>query len=330
MWPRPNRSAGWRPGTAQRAETVSTPLTLMAMAFIFGGLVAAAMPLSVAGGAIMCALVSLLAVTRLFGVSTFAQNIVTLLGLGLGIDYGLLAVYRFRELRGSGLDAGDAVARTVATAGRTITFSAVTIAISMCGLLFIPTDDMASLAVGGALVTVFAATAALTLLPALLGVAGPRIKAKPIAPAGDQRGWFARLARVVQRRPALLGGAALAVLLVLALPLLGLRTQVADERFLPAGNEARVTEAVMRERFPALAISPIVVVADANRGATLDGFVRQLRSLPGVTAVSPQIDPLDRTRPSVLLVRHPRWRAGPRGGGGGAARSGGSGQASGC
>ena len=128
----------------------------------------------------MCALVSLLAVTRLVGVSTFAQNIITLLGLGLGIDYGLLAVYRFRELRGGGLDPADAVARTVATAGRTIAFSALTIAISMCGLLFIPTDDMASLAVGGALVTVFAAAAVLTLLPALLGVASRRIKPRPI------------------------------------------------------------------------------------------------------------------------------------------------------
>ena len=103
-----------------------------------------------------------------------------------------------------------------------------------------------------------------------------------------------------------------AVLLVLALPLLGLRTQVADERFLPAGNEARVTEAVMRVGFPALATSPIVVVADTDRrGAALDGFEHQLRSLHGVTAVLAQIDPLGRTRPAVLLVSTSGGEQGP-------------------
>ena len=116
------------------------------------------------------------------------------------------------------------------------------------------------------------------------------------------------------------GGAALAVLLVLALPLLGLRTQVADERFLPAGNEARVTEAVMRVRFPALATSPIVVVADTDRrGAALDGFEHQLRSLHGVTAVLAQIDPLGRTRPAVLLVSTSGGEQGPVAVDGGAA-----------
>jgi RND superfamily putative drug exporter len=291
---------------AAAGERVSTPLTLLAMAVIFAGLVAALVPLSVAGAAVLCALTILLVVAQFTGVSSFAVNIVSLLGLGLGIDYGLLAVHRFRERRAAGDEVGDAVATTVATAGRTITFSALIVAVSMCGLLLITTDDMRSLAIGGVAVTLCAALAAVTLLPALLSVLARRIRPSRRASAGSptgDHGPFAALAGMVHAHPALLGSVALGVLVVLSLPLLHLRTQLADERFLPTGDEVRTVQETMRQDFPMLATSATVVVADVDATSpTLATYRSRVAGLAGVSAVTVQPNPFGRSRPAVLRV----------------------------
>ncbi len=260
---------------AAAAEKVSTPITAVAMAVIFAGLIAALIPFSVAGASILCALMALLGGAQFTGVSSFAQNIVTLLGLGLGIDYGLLAVYRFREHRAAGLEVGDAVASTVATAGRTITFSALIVAVSMCGMLLITTDDLRSLAIGGIAVTLAAAVSAVTLLPASCpsppDASGPRDG----PPAGPTTG---RSPRSPQRcRPTHFCWAAPRSVCCCCCrsPFCTSHAQLADERFLPAGDEVRTVEQTMRRDFPALATNPTVVVADVD---TEQPDVRRLRA----------------------------------------------------
>jgi uncharacterized membrane protein YdfJ with MMPL/SSD domain len=223
-------------------------------------------------------------------VNSFAVNVASLLGLGMAIDYGLFMVGRFREEQSYGRDPADAVARTVATAGRTVLFSATLLMIALAGLLLFPQGFLKSLAYGGLAAVGLAALLSLTLLPALLALLGPRVDKLPVRlpkrrnarPAGT--GWAA-LADVVLRRPVLVVLPILAGLLVLAAPIGGVHFGEADERVLPAGDPARHAIETLKSEFPALSSAGVQVVLSGDNAAD-PAFAAALRRVAGVASVS--------------------------------------------
>lgn len=251
----------------RRGEAFALPVALIAMVFIFGGFRAAGMPLAVAAAGFMTSMIALLAATFVLDqVSVFAINVVSMLGLGLGIDYGLLMVSRFREERGRGLDMPAAVEATVATAGVTVLFSALTVAVAMSGMFVFGEPIMTSFGVGGLSAVIFSMTAALTLLPALLAIFGAKIK--PAVVKNETDGFFFRLSRLVQRFAVPVVVIVSLGLAFLALPFLDARLENGDARSLPRSSEAREVALTLSERFPARGADPVVVFADVEAGST--------------------------------------------------------------
>jgi uncharacterized membrane protein YdfJ with MMPL/SSD domain len=290
-----------------RAESISLPILAVMLAIIFGSFAAASLPLAIGVTAILGAFTALRAFTYVTDVSIFAVNIVTIIGLGLAIDYGLFMVSRFREeIRrqgGRGEDAVEnALARTMATAGRTVAVSGVTVAVSLAGLLIFPQVFLRSMGFGGMSAVLVAMLAALTLLPALMAMLGPKVDAlsvrpwlrrvfrRPIgAPPTENTGAWYRIAHVVMRRPIVFTVATVAVLVVLALPFLRVQFGGIDERALPAGTESRVVAETIREDFPEDPSGPIELVVtlpdavdSAAGGAALQSYVAAVADVPGV------------------------------------------------
>ncbi len=245
-----------------RGEAIALPIAIVVMVILLGGLVAAGMPLLVAIGGVLTTLAVLVAATTFGDVSIFAVNVVNMLGIGLGIDYGLLMVNRFREERGQGLDVHESVVATIASAGTTVVFSALTVAVAMCGLFVFGVPLLTSFGIAGLAVVLLSMFAAITLLPATLAVVGRRIR--PSVPAPDTDGRFYRLARWVQGRPVAVAGAVTIVLLLLAAPFLSARFENGDARTLPRSSEVRATALALAERFPARGTDPITVMAAAD------------------------------------------------------------------
>ncbi|HEX2577205.1 MAG TPA: MMPL family transporter, partial [Aquihabitans sp.] len=245
-----------------KGEALALPVAILAMVFLLGGVKAAGMPLLVAFAGIATTLAVLVGATVIGDVSIFSINVVNMLGLGLGIDYGLLVVNRFREERGRGLDLHDAVARTVATAGTTVVFSALTVAVAMCGLFVFGVPVLSSFGIAGLGVVLLCMAAAITLLPATLAAVGGSIE--PTVPAPDVEGRFYRLTRWVQGRAVLVGAAAVALLVLLGTPFLGARFEIGDARALPRSSEVREVALTLAERFPARGTDPVTVVADVD------------------------------------------------------------------
>ncbi len=273
------------------AEAISLPIVLILLLLIFGSLVAAALPVIVGGAAVLGSLGVLHAVASGHDVNSFAVNVASLLGLGMAIDYGLFMVGRFREEQSYGRTPTEAVIRTVATAGRTVLFSATLLMIALAGLLLFPQGFLKSLAYGGLAAVALAALLSLTLLPALLAILGPRVDKLPIRlprrrsgrPAGT--GWAA-LADVVLRRPVLIALPIIAGLLVLAAPIRGVQFGEADERVLPAAEPARQAIETLKADFPALSSSGIQVVLRGG-AAGAEAFAAALAEVPGVAEVTP-------------------------------------------
>jgi trehalose monomycolate/heme transporter len=280
-----------------RAETLSLPVLLVLLVIIFGGLVAAAMPLLIGGLAILGALVAIRVLTWVTDVSIFSINVITLIGLGLAIDYALFVLGRFREELAAGHPVPAAIERTMATAGRTVLVSGLTIALALASLLIFPQVFMRSIGYGGTFAVLVAMVAALTVLPALLAVLGPRVNALRIplrVPWRRRRaatepstvdGAWARIARVVMRRPVLFAAGVTAVLMLLAVPFLGVRFGGFDERVLPEGAEPRVVADRIRTGFPGGSIGPIDVLVSGGGPAAADQVVTAIAALPDVTGV---------------------------------------------
>lgn len=274
-----------------RAELISLPLVLVLLVAIFGGVVAALMPLAVGGLAILGALVLLRALTYVTEVSAFAVNVASILGLGLAIDYGLFLVNRFREeMRRTG-QVTSALPATLATAGRTVAFSGITVLIAFAGLLFFPQPILGSIGLGGIAVVLFDLVAALVVLPALLAVVGPRIDALrlPIrvrrssgTDVDDRVGGWSRLAHSVMRRPILYLVTVAAVLVTFASALASLNVGSTDQRYLPDNADSRQATQMLREDFPAGGISQIdVVVTGSVTDDDLEAFRAELADLDG-------------------------------------------------
>jgi RND superfamily putative drug exporter len=244
-----------------RGEAIALPIAVFVMVLLFGGLIAAGMPLLVAFSGVIMSLAVLVGATMIGDVSIFAVNVVNMLGIGLGIDYGLLMVNRFREERGHGLDVHAAAERTVATAGTTVLFSALTVAVAMSGLFVFGIPLLSSFGIAGLGVVLLCMVAAITLLPAVLASVGHRIK--PLAPTADEQGRFYRLARWVQGHAVAVGALVTIVLITLGLPFLSARFENGDARTLPRSSEVRETALVLAERFPARGTDPVTVIAEA-------------------------------------------------------------------
>ncbi|WP_049575232.1 MMPL family transporter [Streptomyces sp. SBT349] len=273
------------------AEAIAVPLTLVLLLLVFGSVVAALLPLLIALVAIAGSFAQLALLGGLTDISTSSTNLTTALGLGLGIDYALLMISRFREQLATGAAVDDAVRHTVRTAGRTVAFSAATVAAALGALLVFPQYFLRSFGYAGVGVVAVAALGTLLVMPALLVVLGHRINSgrMPWAKPGrdDSRApMWGRLARVVMRRPALTALPVLGVLLLAASPLLGITFGTADERVLPEDAESRQVSEVLREDFDGSDDTALRVVIDGpvNESA-LDSYAAGLSALTGVARV---------------------------------------------
>jgi putative drug exporter of the RND superfamily len=273
------------------AEAIAIPLTLLLLLFVFGSVVAALLPLVIAIIAIMGSFAQLFLLGSVTDVADTATNLTTALGLGLGIDYALLMVSRFREQLTAGASVDDAVRRTVHTAGRTVAFSAATVAAALAALLVFPQYFLRSFGFAGVGVVAIAALSTLFVMPALLKVLGHRVNSGRLPWVGTRRSdtrtpLWGRLARTVMRRPALTALPVLAVLLFAASPLLNITFGTPDERVLPEDAESRQVSQVLREHFGGSADSALNIAIDqpVDKGP-LASYAGQLAALKGVVRV---------------------------------------------
>jgi uncharacterized membrane protein YdfJ with MMPL/SSD domain len=273
-----------------KAEGLSMPLLLILMLLIFGSLVAALMPLAVGGVAILGSFTVLRLLAMFTQVSVYSVNITTILGLGLGIDYGLFMVNRFREELRRQPDVETAVARTVATAGRTIAFSGITVMVALTSLLLFPLNFLQSMGYGGVATVGVDMIAALVVLPALLSVLGPRVNAVRIrrsvsAPveAGRESGAWYRIARSVMRRPLIYVSVTVVGLLALGSPFLHIQWGGTDARSLPAQSVVRQVTEQLDAQFPANSTAPIeITVSHVSSPAALSPYLHSIDSVSGV------------------------------------------------
>jgi uncharacterized membrane protein YdfJ with MMPL/SSD domain len=285
----------------QRAELLAAPILLLFSLLVFRSVVAALLPLAVGMTTILITFSLLRLVNAVEPMSTFAINLVTGLGLGLAIDYSLFMVSRFREELEGGAERRDALRATMRTAGRTVLFSAVTVAAALAAMIVFPLRFLYSMGIGGVLVALTAALVSLTLLPALLAALGPRVNA--LSPrrwrvtmrrdaAHVRQGPWYRLSRAVMRRPAPVAGAAAVALIVLGLPFLRIEFTGVDASVLPPERSARAVDDVLRTQFPPGPTTPVIVAvrAGASDRAAVADYAGRLAALPGAASVSrPQL-----------------------------------------
>ncbi|MFF2350410.1 MMPL family transporter [Kitasatospora sp. NPDC058115] len=272
-------------------EIVTLPLTLIVMVLVFGGLAAASLPVIGAVASVGGALLAMFGFSRIMDIDTSVLPIATVLGLGLSIDYALLMVNRFREERGHGATIAAAVERTAATAGRTVAFSGLTVAVALSGLFVFTSPVLAAVSAAGVSVVVIAVAAALTLIPALLGFAGSRIKA-PTAPVPDE-GFFSRTVRRVGKRAVPVALVCTALLMAAGAPFLHADMRNSGASVLPASSAGRQVAETIDQRFPQASAAPITVVVESGAAvaqAYADDVVAQLPGVSGVRAVTPVSD----------------------------------------
>jgi RND superfamily putative drug exporter len=268
-----------------RANLIALPLLLVALVFIFGGLRAALLPVFAGLATSAGAFIPLLGVTYVTGLASYALDVVMLLGLGLAVDYSLLMVNRFREARATGASVAAAVEHTAATAGRTVTFSALTVATALSGLLAFTDPTFTSVAIAGIAAVLVALAAALTLIPALLAAWGPKLGAKARQDATD--GMFGKLARAVQARPVLAALGVAGLLAVAVLPFAHVNYGLGDPRTLPASSQSYQVDKALLASFPGMAADPIQVVARIPASdARVGSYAASLAHQPDVAAVS--------------------------------------------
>ncbi|GLZ75644.1 membrane protein [Actinorhabdospora filicis] len=276
-----------------KAETVSMPILLLLLVVIFGSVIAALTPLMVGVLAILGAFTVTRLLTYVTDVSVFAINIITIIGLGLAIDYALFVVNRFREELHAGHDRETAVSRTMATAGRTVTVSAVIIMLSLAGLLLFPLPFLKAMAYGGISAVAVAMLGSLTVLPALLSVLGPkvdswRIPFRRVATGPSESRFWGRVGQGVMKRPALFIIGVLALLALVASPFLHANFGGVDERVLPPGSESRVVTEKMREDFPGAGLAKLDVLVEGD-AAAVQAMAQRIDDVTNVDAVSVKV-----------------------------------------
>ena len=288
----------------RRSELISLPLAALTLLLVFGSVVAAGLPLVVGGAAVVVALAAIFVVASLTPMSIFVLNLATLLGLGLGVDYSLLMTSRFREelaLRPDRPDrVAEAVRATVATAGRAVFFSGLTVLLGLLGLVLFEFMILRSVGIAGAIVVGLAVASALTLLPALLAIVGTRIDRfaiRRVSPRPRADGPWARLARRVMRHPVAVLVPTLAGILLLGVPFLHVRFNAPDSSILPASVPSRAAFDRLEREFGDGEFAPIVLAirtpgaatSPANLAALYD-YSRRLLADPRVTRVDSLVD----------------------------------------
>ncbi|MFD0969174.1 MMPL family transporter [Plantactinospora endophytica] len=294
-----------------RAELLAVPVTLVLLLLVFGGLVAATLPLVVSVVSVVGAFLALFGIAQLTEVSVYSINLMTGLGFGLAIDYSLFVLSRFREELAAGRSTDEAVLRTVETAGRTVAFSALTVAVSLSALLVFPLSFLRSFAYSGVAVVCCAAAGALLTLPALLATLGPRVNRSSAPSTGSrmagriagalrqgtarpvEAGFWYRLACAVMRRPVPVATGVVVFLLALGIPFLGVNPGLPSYQALPPSNEARqIVEAIETgfagNRTEEFGIVLPGVDADGADAEAVTAFARQVGAVDGVAEVTVQ------------------------------------------
>jgi putative drug exporter of the RND superfamily len=277
------------------AELVSLPLALIVLLLVFRTAVAAILPVAVGGVAVLGGIAAVLALSHVTDISQYTINVCSLIGLGVAIDYSLFTVSRYREELAAGHDYREALVRAVDHAGRVVAFSALAVCSGLAGLLFFKGSYLMTMGLGGALVVALAALCALTTLPALLALLGPRIHSLklPLPAFAVKSGFWHRLALGVMRRPVLVLVPTLMVLLALASPFTRLRLAASDVRMLPAELEAARGFQLLTQLFPDEAATHFNVAVRFASGepftperiGALHDLSKRLSTLPGVTRV---------------------------------------------
>jgi RND superfamily putative drug exporter len=292
----------------QTAESLSFPILFVLLLIIFASLVAASLPLFIGGFAILGAFLVLRITTNFADVSVFAINVITMLGLGLAIDYSLFVVSRFREelVRQDG-DVGAALARTMQTAGRTVFFSGLTVTISLLALVIFPQMFLKSMGWGGAAAVLIAMLAAITVLPAALALLGHRVNSLslrslfrrrstgdsgPSDASAEGSGFWYRASSFVMKRPVTVLVAAVLPLVLVGIPFLRINLTIPDQRSLPASAESRQVGDVLTNEFPRNETTPILITVKSDKpaldAASLDSlytYTRQIAQVSGVRSV---------------------------------------------
>ena len=274
------------------AELISIPLTFILLVLVFGALAASAMPLIVGVAAILGAFFILYLFTLFTTVSIYALNLTTGMGLGLGIDYALLMVNRFREELHRGKSVEDSIVTTMATAGKTVFYSGMTVLVTLLSLTFFPLPFLQSFGYAGVSVVALAVIGALFGLPPIMALLGDRIdkgvvRKSAITPKEDGR--WAKTARLVMKRPISAVVLSMVILGIMAAPITNIKFSQGDSRMLPADNKAAFATALQAERFPGQTGTPIeIIIKDgANKIEEINNYTSKLGQVTGIVAVLP-------------------------------------------
>jgi RND superfamily putative drug exporter len=276
------------------SESISIPLTFLLLVIVFGALAASTMPLIVGVFAILGAFFALYLLTFITDVSVYALNLTTGMGLGLGIDYALLMVNRFREELSKGKSVEESVVTMMATAGKTVFYSGLTVLVTLMSLIFFPLPFLKSFGYAGVTVVSLAVVGALCGLPPILAMIGKKIdkgtvRKSAITPKEDGR--WASTARYVMRKPVSVTVLSLIVLGILASPITGVKFSQTDSRTLPADNPAAIATAVQAERFPGQTSNPIeiIILGGAEKSSDIAQYSAKLAAIPGIVLVNPAL-----------------------------------------
>ena len=276
------------------SEAVSMPLTFILLAFVFGALAASAMPLIVGVAAILGAFFILYLISLFTSVSIYALNLTTGMGLGLGIDYALLMVNRFREELHRGKSVEESIVATMGSAGKTVFYSGMTVLVTLLSLTFFPLPFLKSFGYAGVSVVALAVVGAIIGLPPILALMGSKIdkgvvRRSAITPKEDGR--WAQTARLVMKRPVAAVVLSLVILGVMAAPITNIKFSQGDSRMLPADNKAAIATALQAERFPGQTGNPIEIIIrnGSDKIAEINTYAAKVDKVSGIVAVLPPV-----------------------------------------
>lgn len=311
----------------RRAEFLAFPFAIIALLLVFRSAVAAVLPALVGGGAVVISLALIFALGHITFLSIFALNITTLFGLGLGVDYSLFIVSRFREELGRGRTVEEAVAVAIATAGRAVTFSGLTVTIGLLGLVLFNVDFLRSVGVAGVMVVILAVLAAITLLPAVLTVIGMRINALPVrlprrwratgaaARQHEHHGFWYRLSHLVMRYPVRIFVPVFILLVSLGIPFLGVRFAAPDASILPTSVPSRAAFDLFKQRFNYADSNPILLavqmqgnVLTSENLPKLYHYVQRIEADPRVA----RVDSIVSADPRITLAQYEAYYTHPQ------------------
>jgi putative drug exporter of the RND superfamily len=311
----------------RRAEFLAFPFAIIALLLVFRSAVAAALPAIVGGGAVVISLALIFALGHITFLSIFALNITTLFGLGLGVDYSLFIVSRFREELGRGRTVEEAVAVAIATAGRAVTFSGLTVTIGLLGLVLFNVDFLRSVGVAGVMVVILAVLAAITLLPAILSIIGARVNALPVrlprrwratgaaARQREHHGFWYRLSHLIMRYPLRIFVPVFILLVSLGIPFLGVRFSAPDAAILPTSVPSRAAFDLLNQRFNEADLNPILLAVqmqgDVLTSANIHKLYAYVQRIEADARVA-RVDCIVSADPRITLAQYEDYYAHPQ------------------